>query len=139
MRAWLLLLLVSCAHRTAPVDTPSDPSAPSPAQPEDIAAAISAAEAVALPPAEQVTVVAFLCDDSSERACPPCPQGADCAACPPRAWLFCDTPGAIDFMHSLHVIEPAPTLRLTVGRRYLLLGPKAGPRELALRAIHSVD
>jgi hypothetical protein len=137
----MLLILAACAHGPVPLSDRRDPglSTPLPAHAGDIAAAIPAAEAIAVPYDRAVTVLTFFCEDQSRAQCPPCPEGADCAACLPRAWMFCDTPSAVDHVHALWVLEPPPNLVLTVGRRYLLQGKKVTARELWLDAIRSVD
>jgi hypothetical protein len=125
MRARLvLLLLAACAHGPLLDRGDPGPSTPLPAVTEDCAAAVSAAAAIAAPYDRAVTVLAFLCEDQSRVECPPCPQGANCAACLPRAWLFCDAPAAADLAHALWVLDPPPNLALTVGNRYLLRGTR---------------
>jgi hypothetical protein len=136
-----LLLLAACAHGPVSLSERHDPGSttPLPALAADCAAAVPAAEAIAVPYDRAVTVLTFLCEDQSRVACPPCPPDADCAACLPRAWIFCDTPSAVDHAQALWVLEPPPNLVLTVGRRYLLQGKKAAARELWLDVIRSAD
>jgi len=135
------LLLSACSHGPAPVSDSSElgASSPSRALVSDRAKAFSVKKAITRPTSKPVMVLGFLCEDRSKVECPPCPEGADCAACETPAWIFCDTPGAFDPVDALSVLNPPPGISLLVGQRYLLKGKKSDARELWLDAIYYAD
>jgi hypothetical protein len=142
MRCWIgILVLVACSHSPAPVSDSSELGASTPARAlvSDCTKAFSVTKAIPRPTSKQVMVLGFLCEDRSKVECPPCPEGADCAACETPAWIFCDTPGAFDPVDTLSVLNPPPGISLVVGQRYLLKGKKSDTRELWLDAIYYAD
>jgi hypothetical protein len=142
MRWWIALpLVVACSHGPAPLPDSLylEGTSPARALPSDRAKALSATSAIPRPLDKPVTVLAFLCEDRSHVECPPCPEGADCAACQPPAWIFCDTPGALEPTNAIWVVDPPPGITLAVGQRYLLKGKKSDTRALGLDAIYYAD
>jgi len=135
----LVSLLMACSHGPAVPREARGVSAPSRASQADRSNALPIEEALLRPSGESVTVLAFLCDDLSHVDCPPCPEDADCAACEPPTWVFCDTPGKLDPLASMSVEDPPPGIALKVGGRYLLKGKISDMRTLLLDAIYRAD
>ncbi|GEM_PF-2639152 len=113
------------------------PARPTPASASDRAKAVSGSAVLDSPRGDAI-VIAFLCEDHSRVFCPPCPEGANCAACPPPGWLFCDAPGGSDSQKILWV-DADPSLTLDVGRRYLLKGGMRSEREMELQSIRLAE
>jgi hypothetical protein len=142
MRWWPLLpLVLACSHGPAPAPETRDFSSTNPARAvaSDLAKAVPVTGAIARPLNKPVVVLGFLCVDRSKAKCPSCPEGATCEACRDPAWIFCDTPGAVDRANALWVVEPPPGFALSVGQRYLLKGQKTDTREMSLEAIFFAD
>lgn len=115
----------------------SGPARPTVASATECAGAASVSTLLATPRRDAL-VIASLCEDYSRVYCPPCPPGADCAACPPPHWLFCDGPGVSDSQKMLWV-DADSSLTLDVGRRYLLKGRMRSEREMELQSIRLAE
>lgn len=88
-----------------------------------------------LAPANQPLLVAgVLCADNTHIPCPPCPEGANCAACLEPDWIFAEGCPIVDYEQTL-TVRGLPELELGVGRRYLLHGSLTEPRGLAALSV----